>query len=276
MNTTQLKDLCLDNDIEPDTIDWQSMPKDIDPIDWVKNEYGYVLRTKHEMVNYTNGLIEQEEIRKEDKKHCKPNSDPFLKQVFFDCRVVGMAGSKDSGKTNNLAYLIYNLRKDNTQISIYAFGFPLQTMEFLRDFGVIEISSLKHLINKRNCVIILDEIQRLKLNDRRYKYMLDEFVSFIYHNNNYVIFCSPNIREFNSIIGSVIEKWLLKSIDIDMCVNGSQLKKVIDTYTGQYKVLGSIQIPKNKVLVINDDKDIVIDCEYIEIADSKKNVRKLF
>ncbi len=77
--------------------------------------------------------------------------------------------------------------------------------------------------------------KKLKLNDRRCKDTLDEFIDFVYHNNVYVIFSSPNIREFNSVIGGVIEQWLLKTVRKDMCINGSQLKKVVEEYNGRFK-----------------------------------------
>lgn len=199
-----------------------------------------------------------------------------LKEIFKDCRIVAIAGLKNTGKTNNLVYLIKNLRETNKDTNIFAFGMPIEVMNYLKKLKVEEISSIKHLVKKKNCLLILDEFQQLKLNDRRYKDDLDSFIDFVYHNNVYVILSSPNIREFNSIIGGVIEKWLLKSIRIDNCINGSQLKKAIESYKGRFKVLGSLDVPVNQLLVINDNKEIVINCEYVKEADSKKCQENVF
>src|SRR3990167_2906008 len=188
----------------------------------------------------------------------------MLKKIFGDCRIVALAGEKNSGKTNNLIAML----KDYKKAPIYAYGLPKEAIDYL---GAKEISSLRQLVHKRDCVIVLDEFQKLRLNDRRYKDELNDFVDFVYHNNVYVILCSPNIREFNTIIGSVIEKWLLKNVALDMCVNGSQLKKVINGYKGRYKVLSAIDIPKNELLVINNEEEIVLKLPYIKEIDNKKD-----
>ena len=199
-----------------------------------------------------------------------------LKTIFKDSRIVALCGIKNSGKTNNLLRLITDYRLSGGKVPIYAYGFPKETTSLFKTLEIQEISSMSQMINKKGCIFILDEMQKLKINDRRYKDTRDEFVDFIYHSNNYVILSSPNIREFNSVIGGVIEKWLLKSIRIDQCINGSQLKKVVEAYKGRHKVLGSIDLPKSNILVINDDCETVIRCEYLEEADTKKKQEKLF
>jgi len=192
-----------------------------------------------------------------------------LKEIFGDKRIVGLAGEKSSGKTNNLVRLVKDFRNKKKDVEIYAYGMPTMVMDYLKELNVEEISSLKHLVHKKNCILLIDEFQKLKLNDRRHKDSLNEFVDFVYHNNVWVIFSSPNIREFNSVIGGVIERWLLKTVRIDMCINGSQLKKVIDEYQGKYKSLGAIEVPKDKILIINDHKELIVTCRYLPEADNK-------
>jgi len=203
-------------------------------------------------------------------------NNTLIKQAFGDKRIIALAGIKNSGKTNNLVSLIRDLRIKNNKTPVYAYGMPYSVMCYLKDLGVKEISSLRHLINKTDCILILDECQKLKLNDRRYKDTLAEFTDFIYHNNVYCILSSPNIREFNSVIGSVIERWLLKSVNINQCINGSQLKKAIESYKGRYKSMGDICIDKNKLLVLDDNEDIVLSCSYVVEADNKIEQVSLF
>lgn len=209
---------------------------------------------------------------------------PILKQVFGDNRIIGLAGEKNSGKTNNLIHLIQDLKAKLPKVKIFAYGMQPSVMKYLESIGVQEISGLKQLLGKRNCVLILDEFQRLKLNDRRYKDALADFVDFVYHNNVYTIFSSPNIREFNKMICTVIERWLLKTVNIDSTIGGSVLKKTIHDYRGRYKVLDSTSVPVDKLLLINEDREIIIHCPYVEQADNKldnvdlfeqKNVKKL-
>lgn len=199
-----------------------------------------------------------------------------IKDIFNDNRIIGFAGQKHSGKSNNLVALIRDFRKENNTTPIYVYGFGHEVTEYLRQFDVIEVSSLKHIVNKKDCILIIDECQRLRLGDRRYKEELDDFVDFVYHNNVRVILSSPNLRDFNTILGSKIEGWILKSLDLDDLVNGSQLKKVVEAYKGAYKVFKSIVLPKSKILVINDDCETVLDFDYIEEVDTKKNNKDLF
>lgn len=199
-----------------------------------------------------------------------------IKEIFGDKRIVALVGEKNSGKTNNLVALIKEYKNKRKDVQVYVYGFPSDVTHYLKKMDVREISSLKHLVQKKDCILILDQVERLKLNDRRYKEQLDQFVDFVYHNNVYVILCSPNIREFNSIIGSVIDKWLLKTVREDSCVNGSQLKMVIDEYKGKYKSLGAIEVPKDEMLLINNEEEIIINLEYIKEADTKGTNKNLF
>lgn len=201
----------------------------------------------------------------------------ILKEIFKDCRVVALAGEKNSGKTNNLVYLLKQLREKNKDIKIYAYGMEKGVMDYLsKELKIKEISSLSHIVGKKNCLLILDEFQGLKLNDSRYRDVKAKFMDFIYHNNVYCILSSPNIREFNTIIGGDIEKWLLKSVTMDRCMNGSQLKKVVQNYKGRHKQMDSIIMPKDKILVINNEEEIVLNCKYVKEADNKAANESIF
>ena len=206
-----------------------------------------------------------------------------FKEIFKDCRIAALVGNKQTGKTNNIFFMIKELRKENKDLMIYAYGMPEGLTPLLIELDVLEISSLTQMVKKRNCLLILDDFQKLKLNDRRYRDALNEFADFIYHNNIYCLLSSPNIREFNSIIGNVIERWLLKSINIDDCINGSHLKKVVEEYKGKYKSLGCINFlnadgtPNHSdILLINNEKEVLLHCEYMPEADTKKNLKQIF
>jgi len=200
-----------------------------------------------------------------------------LSNIFGSYRVVGLAGDKSTGKTNNLMYLIKDFRKDNNQTHIYFYGFDDICIKWLKQFkNVYEISSLEQLTNKKDSLIIMDEFQKLKLNDRRYTDLLNSFIDFIYHNNNWVIFSTPNLREFNSNIGGKIERWAIKSLSESNLINGSQLKTIISSYAGRYKVINDIRINKDKILILNDEYEQVIECPYIPEIDRKKENVNIF
>ncbi len=199
-----------------------------------------------------------------------------IKEIFNENRVIGFAGDKNTGKSNNLISLIVDFRKYNKDTNISVYGFKNEVIRYLKQYNVTEVSTLKQITMKKDCIIIMDEFQKLKLNDKRYKDDLDDFIDFVYHNNVRIILASPNLREFNSIIGSKIEGWILKSLGIEDLVNGSQLKRVVDEYKGNLKVFKSLQIPNSSILIINNDKEKVIKLDYIKEVDTKIGNKDLF
>ena len=200
-----------------------------------------------------------------------------MKDIFGENKIIGLAGSKNSGKTNNLMQALKQFRETNKESPIYVYGLDNHTLIWVKTLGnVFEISSLKQLSNKKNALFVLDEFQRLHLNDRRYKDVLDDFIDFIYHKNNWVIFTSPNLREFNSVIGGKIEGWCIKSLRVDSLINGSQLKEVALSYSGRFKSLGRITLGKNEMLVINDEFEKVLEFDYIDSIDKKKENINIF
>lgn len=198
-------------------------------------------------------------------------------RLFGDKRVVGLAGDKSTGKTNNLMALLREFRESNKNTPIYVYGLNENTLNWVKKLGgVFEVSSIEQLTDKKDSLIVVDEYQRLHLNDRRYKELLDAFIDFIYHNNNWVIFSCPNLREFNSVIGGKIERWALKSLRLSEVVNGSQLKNAVMCYNGRYKVINDIQIDKDKILVINDNYEQILQVSYIPEIDDKRNLVNIF
>ena len=215
-------------------------------------------------------MVISEDINKEGEQ---------LRNIFGKKRIVALAGIKNCGKTNNLVALIVDFRKHNTHTPIYIYGVDREVYEYLEKLGnIFLIDELNQFLGKNNALFVVDEFQKLHLNDRRYKDILDALIDLIYHKecNNKIIFCSPNLREFNSIIGSKIEKWLIKSISYDSLVNGSQLKDVVTKYTGYYKQLNDIVVPNNKLLILGDEIGKEVILPYIEDVDGKKEIKDIF
>lgn len=234
------------------------------------------------------------------------NKTPFS-VIFHKARVCAIAGNRNQGKTNNIMRMVVAEREhEQTQINalqdkikklkpntkarrelvtklrnfkpkpIYAYGLPDDLSELLKKLNVKVVESLKQLANKKDCILILDEFQTLRLQESRYKEILNDFMGFIYHKNAYVLFCSPTTREYTSVIGGYIEKWLLKSMYISDCINGSQLKKALQEYKGNYARMGYFDIPKGEMVVLNDHERTILKLDYLEEADTKKAHEELF
>lgn len=205
------------------------------------------------------------------EKMTKEQKVPLFKRMFGEFRIVGLAGARNRGKTNNIMAALIDFRNFNKTSPIYYYGLETDLVNWIKEniSNAYEVSSLEQLSNKSNSLIVLDEFQKLNLNDRRYRELLNMFIDFIYHNNNWVLFCSPNAREFNSIIGSKIERWVLKSLKLSDCINGSQLKMIVLGYKGRYKSINDLVVPIDKALVINDGYEEVLTFDYIKAADTK-------
>ena len=196
--------------------------------------------------------------------------------AYGACRIVALAGSRNCGKTNNLVALVKDFRDKGNTTPVYFYGFVGAVRAYLSTLGCVEVSSIEHLTTKKDSILILDEVQRLKLNDKRYRDLLNAFCDFIYHNNNYCILSSPNLREFNSVIGGKIERWLLKTCRLSECINGSQLKRAIESNQGQYKVMNDLVVAPGELLIINGEEEKVLKLEYVPQADTKKGLVDVF
>jgi hypothetical protein len=200
-----------------------------------------------------------------------------LEKIFKYGRVAGIAGNRHTGKTNNIISLIVDFRKHNKTTKICAFGLPSTLEPLLAELNVDIVETLQQLATKKEYIIILDEFQKLKIGDRRNKEALQELMAMIYHpeQNNLILFCSPTTREYNSVIGGYIEVWLLKSMFITDTINGSQLKEALKNYKGKYYKLGYYDIPKNIIVILNNECQKEIKLDYIEEADNKKGIKSL-
>jgi len=220
----------------------------------------------------------KEEGLKEEKLTTIKGYKTKIEQMFGNTRVIGFVGRKDTGKTNNIISALKEFREYNKETAIYFYGLDDFTTFWVKKniSNSEEISSLGHLAGKKDSLIILDEIQKLNLTDRRYKPLLDDFIDFIYHSNNWAILCSPNLREFNSMIGGVIERWIIKSLSEDELVNGSQLKEAIGKYAGRYKRLKFVNISQNEALALNNDFERIIPFDYLPEIDTKVTNKSIF
>jgi len=224
--------------------------------------------------------VSDKQVVEWDNQEDKETEGRKMQILFGNKRIVLLAGDKDCGKTNNLISLILDFRKENTHTPIYLYGINESVFQFLNSKigGIYKITSLKQMVGKSGALFIIDEFQKLKLNDRRSKEVLDGVCDMIYHkdNNNRILLCSPNLREINSIIGSRIERWACKSITYDALIHGSQLQEAVKDYKGSLKQMGNIVIPKNRILILGEKIDTQLVVPYIKEADDKQDIIDIF
>ncbi|MFA7287240.1 MAG: hypothetical protein WC055_00010 [Melioribacteraceae bacterium] len=204
--------------------------------------------------------------------------EPILRQVFSEgVRVAGLAGVGSSGKTNSIMYLLKNFHDLCPSVQIYTYGLTERTQEWAtKNLKAIEVSCISHLSDKTNSIFFLDEVHLLGLSDRAKVSEVKAFASFLNHSNNYVVLSTSNIKEYNSTLCSIIGVWLLKTVKLNMTTNGTDLKRSIRDYRGRYKRLDDVILPVNKLLVLSDQRELVIDMEYIPEIDGKAELPDLF
>lgn len=276
----------IDMSLDPQTMDllaeWDSELDDAENhrilYEKVDGLIGKTLKdTFKDQINQEEKFKQQQQDQINKHNDIEAVKEDKLKKIFGDNRIIGLAGAKSTGKTNNLIAMIVEFRLINKETPIYIYGVDSKTINYLLKLGnIYEVSSLSQLGDKEDCLIVIEEFQRLQLNDRRYKYQLDQFVDFIYHRNCWCIFSSPSLREYNSIIGGKIERWCLKSLRLADLVNGCQLKVAVMSYRGRFKILNDIKTPQDTLLILNDEYEQMVKLDYIPEVDSKKDRVNIF
>jgi len=193
----------------------------------------------------------------------------LLKKIFKTNRIVGVIGNPNSGKTNNIIYLVESFLKINPKANVVIYGFNQVSTIYLKKLGCTTADSLAQLSLVNNSLIVLDEFQKLHLSDKRYRELSQEFFDFIFHNNNWLILSSPNLSEFNKLVCRRVDAWLIKELYTRDLVNGSKVKTICEDYKGFVKSLGRFNIDKNKILFLSDIASELLNVSYIKSVDTK-------
>ena len=159
------------------------------------------------------------------KQKEKVDRPSLLSEFVFDgVRIAALAGEKNTGKTNNLVYLLLDFHKANPDRQIVIFGFNEVTTKYLIDKCKAKvINRLEQLNYYKKALFVLDEAQKLHLHDRRQRDIIDNITAMIYHEelDNYLLISSPQLRTFNRQVCSMVETWLIKTVKANSCANGS-------------------------------------------------------
>jgi len=193
----------------------------------------------------------------------------LLKKIFKNNRIVGVVGNPNSGKTNNVIFLIKEFLETNPKANVVIYGFNQLSTDYLTRLGCVVANSLAQISLAQNSLIVLDEFQKLRISDKRYRELSQEFFDFIYHNNNWLLLSSPNLAEFNKLICRRVDAWLIKELYVHDLVNGSRVKTICMDFKGFTKALGRFNIKKNEMLFLTDITSEKITVPYIKDVDGK-------
>ena len=184
-------------------------------------------------------------------------------------RVFGIVGGKHSGKTTALLELIEE--SQNLTATKYAYFYHQEYKDSVK--GVTFINTLNDLEQVQNGIIFVDEFSELlQINDRHAVELIKMVIGQIEHNNNVLVLCGLPQYFNKAISGFVGDNWLLKSLNYDELVNGSGLKKYVNSLSGDYVGGTRLNVPVSKLLV----EGRFISVKYDETKDKKANRQDLF
>ena len=148
-----------------------------------------------------------------------------LINLFDKPKIMGVVADVNSGKSMLLYHVIETLRS-KAEFSLYTFGFRVP-LDFAK-----EIYSVEELEQIENSLIIIDETFTLfDLGNRKNKKAVENTLRLINHNNNLLVLCMvpENVKKF---LASKIDILFFKKCTIPDFINGSMVKRIVDSYSG--------------------------------------------
>lgn len=178
-----------------------------------------------------------------------------IAELFKKYRTIGLVGNPGTGKTSLVLDELIQI-KENFKIPVYALGIELSLQPYLEKKGIIILKSKEDVLDLkiRDSVLYLEEFADLfdtKTSARELD-KIKRFFNRIDHLNNFVIISSAQSNFFNKFMESVIKAFIIKSVDYDMLVNGTILKRkviAIVENTSDYR----LDIPNDTYYIITSD-----------------------
>lgn len=211
----QAKQLLRNQNVDPETIDWASYPRDITITEWLQNEYGISLVTLKERVAKVNGHLELTA----NKKFYSDGVD--WRKIAQSVKSIAVVGSTGSGKTG----LVYSLLLDFTK-DVYVFRHPKPKL--IEELGYKLMRDLEELEGLKDCVVWIDEPQlHLKNYEKKSNDTLMKLLSMCRQLDITLIISTSDTRFINRGLESYIDVWAVKDMDWELAKNGSMVKNII-------------------------------------------------
>ena len=137
---------------------------------------------------------------------------------------LAIVGDRGTAKSN---LLFKHLREYKGKRKIYLLGHPKEIE------GIGTISNMQDLVNMRNAVIGMDEMQTFfKLYDKRANEELMEFLSKALHYNITLIGTTPMTQFITKGVEGMVDVWNITRLrDLASLKNGSKVKRIVQSTT---------------------------------------------
>lgn len=205
------------------------------------------------------------------------NKNPLIK-LFKKHRTIGVVGDTNSGKSSLILSLLLDLKR-NYKMPIYCLGVESNLEPHLKGNGIQILQSKTDILDMKikNSVIFIDEFSDLFSTRTQDKELnkLKRFLTRISHLNDFLIISTAQTGFWNKFICSLIKSYIVKQIEFQSLVNGTDLKTKIKNIknTSDYR----LEVSKDKYYIITDN-DVVREysSKYDPKLDSKKDLRNPF
>jgi len=185
-----------------------------------------------------------------------------LIELFDKPKIISVVADVNSGKSMLLYHIVETLRKQ-AEFSLYTYGFRIP-LNFAK-----EIYSVEELEQIENSLIIIDETFSLfDLGNRKNKKAVENTLRLINHNNNILVLCMvpENVKKF---LASKIDILFFKKCTIPDFINGSMVKRIVDSYSGYERGTTILGVKIDEALIFDGKHYHKINVPYYEKYDSK-------
>lgn len=196
----------------------------------------------------------------------------ILNNLFNKYKIVGLVGGVSSGKSMLALTELIDI-KTKFNIPVYVIGVEPVLIPFLQKNGISIIHNKEDVLDLkiRNSVIFIDEFASLFSSTTRDKQLgrLKKFFNRIEHLNDYVLISTAEEGFWNKFMCGVVKAFLVKRIEFDSLVNGTNLKRKVRGLenTSDYR----LDIDMDTFYVISDDVTTRHTFSYHVELDSKRD-----
>lgn len=200
----------------------------------------------------------------------------ILTNIFSKNRVIGIIGDTNTAKSSLALTQLINLKKEKPNLNIYVYGVSPYLNKVLTEQGLNIVFNAEDLLNLKNSVLFIDEVNQLFSSRTRDKQLtrMQRFFNRIYHLNNYVILTTAESGWYNKFTNSIISAWLIKSVSFDNLVNGTRIKETVKNLSRFSETCLELSI--NQFFAVYDNMTKLLNFDYVSELDFKKTLPKLF
>lgn len=198
----------------------------------------------------------------------------IIDKIFQKERRIGIVGNTGSAKSSLALSELTELREKYPDLPIYVFGVEEKLEEGLKKRNIQFIRNKEDILDLKikGAVIFIDEFADLFSVQTRDKELerIKRFFNRIEHLNDFLIISTAQNGFWNKFVNGFIQTFLVKQIDFNVLVNGTDLKRKVEGIenTSDYR----LDCERNEFYVLSNNLTEKRTFKYSPEFDSKKDL----